>query len=116
MYHGSEQHFSRLVFRHKNIEASVTEYRRGVDHNTWQKVWHFNGQCSEYPTRGFQIADYPPRDDDLCQECLLLAQDKRPRPQQNPSTDQSESSLVGRLERVSRSLQNRRRREVRRPD
>ena len=51
-------------------------YRRGVDGKKWQTVWHFNEQCSDYPTRGFAIAEYPPFDGDVCLQCKSLTRDK----------------------------------------
>jgi len=45
------------------------EYRRGVDGLTWQKFWHFNEQCLDYPTRSFATAEHPPVDAHICPDC-----------------------------------------------
>lgn len=52
---------------------TLMHYRRGVDGKTWQKFWHFNQQCPNYPTRSFAIAEYPPPDDEVCPKCKSSA-------------------------------------------
>jgi len=36
------------------------EYRRGVDAHIWQRFWHFNEDCQDYPTGSFAIAKSKP--------------------------------------------------------
>jgi hypothetical protein len=49
-----------------------TEYRRGVELNTWQRLWHFNEHCQSFPTRAFAIRRDRPSDDELCARCCSL--------------------------------------------
>ena len=91
----------------------MAEYRRGIDGSTKHKLWHFNEQCREYPTRGFVIADYQPFHEDVCQECLSLTRGKHPSPQQDVPEVGSEGSLQSRLERVGRLVRDKRRHQTR---
>jgi hypothetical protein len=55
--------------------GTVVEFRRGIDGSTWQKFWHFNEECSQYPIKGFLIADYPPFHEEVCPQCKSLTRD-----------------------------------------
>jgi len=47
----------------------VAEYRRGIVDDAWQRLWHFNDHCTNYPTRNFEVTRFRPSDDDLCAKC-----------------------------------------------
>ena len=53
--------------------APVRDYRRGIEDKDgkrqWQKLWHFNVKCKDYPTRNFAIRKDRPSDDELCSQC-----------------------------------------------
>ena len=50
-------------------ETVQLEYRRGVEQNTWQRLWHFNELCRSYPTRNFALRKDKPSEDELCARC-----------------------------------------------
>jgi len=50
----------------------MAEYRRGIKDGEWQKLWHFNTACPNYPTRTFAIQREKPSDDELCSRCAAL--------------------------------------------
>jgi hypothetical protein len=51
----------------------VVDYRRGLeqknDELVWQKHWHFDEHCSDYPRRSFEVRKERPPVDDLCPQC-----------------------------------------------
>ena len=53
--------------------GELRDYRRGVEEKRgltqWQKVWHFDENCKDYPTRNFVIRTVRPPDDELCNQC-----------------------------------------------
>ena len=57
--------------------ASVRDYRRGIEDKNgqkqWQKLWHFNENCENYPTRNFIVQKDRPSDDELCSRCHRAA-------------------------------------------
>jgi len=53
--------------------APVRHYRRGIEdkdgRKQWQKLWHYNDKCEDYPTRNFMARNDRPSDDELCSRC-----------------------------------------------
>ena len=51
----------------------MVDYRRGLeqknDELVWQKHWHFDEHCSDYPRRSFEVRKERPPVDDLCPQC-----------------------------------------------
>jgi hypothetical protein len=47
----------------------AVEYRRGIESNVWQKLWHFNENCRSYPTGAFALRKDKPSEDELCARC-----------------------------------------------
>ena len=50
------------------------EYSRGVDAHIWQRCWHFNEDCQDYPTGSFAIAKSKPLNEFLCPRCISIEQ------------------------------------------
>lgn len=53
------------------------EYRRGVELNVFQKLWHCNQACKSFPTRNFAVRRDKPSDDELCARCCSLDMDSQ---------------------------------------
>ena len=51
----------------------MTEYRRGVVDRVWQKLWHFDPHCADYPVGSFAIKMEKPLDYALCPLCTAFA-------------------------------------------
>ena len=53
------------------------DYRRGIEEKKgtmqWQKLWHFNEACDDYPTQNFAVRKDRPLDDDLRSKCHRTA-------------------------------------------
>lgn len=45
------------------------EYRRGLTIDGWQKMWHFDEGCRDYPARNYAVRSTKPPADDLCVRC-----------------------------------------------
>ena len=50
------------------------EYSSGVDAHNWQRFWHFNEDCKDYPTASFAIAKTKPLNEYLCPSCISISQ------------------------------------------
>jgi len=51
----------------------MREYRRGIAQGVWQKLWHYNEACPNYPLRNFAIRREKPSSDELCARCTTQA-------------------------------------------
>ena len=57
----------------QRLEVCVREYRRGFKDGIWQKLWHFEETCPNFPRRAFLIRNVKPSEDELCSRCDAAA-------------------------------------------
>ena len=54
------------------LEAKVTTYRRGLKNGVWDRSWHWNDGCAEFPTGTCVMRRDRPPDELLCARCVAL--------------------------------------------
>ena len=70
-----------------HLGGEMTTYRRGLELKrgslVWQKLWHFNDGCADFPERNFASREDRPDDTDVCSRCkksrlaLMLAEGRK---------------------------------------
>jgi len=67
---------STAFVRKKALEALLMDYRRGVDRERRNNLWHFHWDCESYPNTAYSVRNDKPSDDDLCARCQGYADAK----------------------------------------
>jgi hypothetical protein len=63
---------ARMPTGSRRLEPMVTSYRRGFKNGEWDRYWHWNDECREYPTGTCVMRKDRPPDELLCLRCLAL--------------------------------------------